>query len=109
MAKSQAAGRIVDITIKKVGERDGKERFILVNALTRKVLTVDDVPEEALRRYFRQQGAEDGLIDEALQTARRRYAEMTSAADARVDSAADTMDDEDDLLLDLGLDDGPDG
>lgn len=98
----------MDITIKKVGQRDGKDRFILVNATTRKVLTVDDVPEEALCLYFRQQGASDELIENALSTARQRYAEVASAADARVDNAADTMDDDVDLLSDLGLGNGPD-
>ncbi len=107
MPLPRSPGRIVDVTIKKVGQRDGKDRFILVNARTRKVLTVDDVSEEALRRYFQEQGAGDELIENVLSSARERYAHSASAADARVDNAADTMDD-DDLLFELGLGEGSD-
>jgi len=35
----------VDVAIKKVSERDGKDRFVLVNAKTREVVTVHDVSE----------------------------------------------------------------
>ena len=95
----------MDVTIKKVSQRDGKDRFILVNANTRRVLTVDDVSEEALRRFFQKRGAGDQLLENALSTARQRYAQSASAA--RVDNAADTMDD-DDLLFELGLGEGSD-
>ena len=91
----------MNITIKKVGQRDGKDRFILVDATTRKVLTVDDVSEESLRRYFRQQGANVEMIENALSMARQRYAKPSPAGDGRVDHDADTLDD-DDLLFDLG-------
>ena len=53
----------VEIAIKKVGQRDGKERFVLVNARTRQILTVNDVSERSLRNYFRKRGMADALID----------------------------------------------
>jgi hypothetical protein len=92
----------VDVTIKKVGQRDGKDRFILVNAKTRKVLTVDDVSEAALRRFFRSRGVQEETITEALATAQKRYAAASEANQPRVDDAADTLDD-DDLLFELGF------
>jgi hypothetical protein len=92
----------VDVTIKKVGQRDGKDRFILVNATTRKVLTVDDVSEASLRRFFRGRGVPDETMAEALATAQERYAQAAEAKQARVDEAADTLDD-DDLLFELGF------
>jgi hypothetical protein len=96
----------VDITIKKVGRRDGKDRFVLVDPRTRRVLTVNDVSEGSLRRFFTMRGAEESMIDEALQTARDRF-ETASASAARVSEGAETIED-DDLLFELGLDEGSD-
>ena len=91
----------MDVTIKKVSQNDGDERFLLVDSVTRKVLTVNDTSEQAIRRFFKKLGAESGLIDQCLERARQRYAEI-SRAQPVVDDAADTS--EDDLLAGLGFD-----
>jgi hypothetical protein len=96
----------VDVAIKKVGERDGQDRFILVNAGTRQVVSSNDVSEKSLRRFFRQLGADDHLIGQCIQRARDRYATKSDSA-PRINDAADTMEDED-LLFELGLDDDED-
>lgn len=92
----------MDVAIKKVGMRDGKERFVLVNAKTRAILTVKDVTEPAIRRFFQKQNVGKDLVDKCLDAARRRYSD--SAKESKVDESADTMG-EDDLLFELGLDD----
>ena len=91
----------MDVTIKKVGQNDGAERFLLVDSVTRQVLTVHDTSEQALRRFFTKRGADSGLIDQCFERARQRYAETTQAQPS-VDQAADTS--EDDLLAGLGFD-----
>ncbi|MGE0759486.1 MAG: hypothetical protein AB7F89_05725 [Pirellulaceae bacterium] len=91
----------MDITIKKVGKRDGQERFVLVNAATRAVITVKDVTEAALRRFFQRRSVSDQEINRCLERARQRYATTTKAAP--VNESSDTMG-EDDLLFQLGLD-----
>ena len=100
----------MDVSIKKVGERDGAERFILVNSKTRDVITKGDASERAIRRYFHDLGTDEELISACFQRARHRYAqaaqhekEEPSPSDANLD-ASDTVDD-DDLLFELGLDD----
>jgi hypothetical protein len=90
----------VEIAIKKVGQRDGKERFVLVSTQTREVITVSDVSETSLRRFFLQRGVTKELIDQCLARARRRYDETASRSP--VDENADTMEG-DDLLFQLGL------
>jgi hypothetical protein len=91
----------VDVTVKKVSQNDGHERFLLVDSRTRKVLTVNDISEQTIRWFFEKLGADSGLIDQCLERARQRYAE-TSQAQPSVDHAADTS--EDDLLAGLGFD-----
>jgi len=93
----------VDVSIKKVSETKGGERFVLVDTATRKVLTVHDTSEKSLRRFFAARGAATATIDECLARARERYSER-SESQPNVDQAADTS--EDDLLAGLGLDDG---
>ena len=93
---------IVDVSIKKVCESKEGERFVLVNTATRKILTVHDTSEGALRRFFTKRGVTNTSIDHCLERARQRYAERTEAQPS-VDHAADTS--EDDLLASLGLDD----
>jgi len=90
----------VEIGIKKVGQRDGKDRFVLVSVATREVLTVRDISEKALRKFFKQRGCDDETVNQSLARARRRYDE--SASKAKVDDSADTMEDGD-LLFELGL------
>jgi hypothetical protein len=92
----------VDVSIKKVGTRDGKERFVLVSAQTRQVITSADVSEASLRRFFEQRGVRQDLIDRCVERAQQRYAQ--SAGTPKVNQSADTMG-EDDLLFELGLDD----
>ena len=92
---------VVDVAIKKVGQRDGKDRFVLVNVKTRKVITVNDVSEGALRRFFHKRGTSDKLIDQCLQRSRHRY-EKAAAASRSVDDGAATVEDND-LLFELGL------
>lgn len=92
----------MDVAIKKVAERDGQERFVLVNPTTREVLTVNDVSEQTLRRYFEQRGATSDLIEECLDRARRRHDQSAPKASVPVNDASETMGD-DDLLFELGL------
>lgn len=92
----------MDVAIKKVSERNGQDRFVLVNAATREVVTVHDVSETTIRRYFHGKGANDETISECLARARKKYGEGTSKASVPVDDAQETMGD-DDLLFELGL------
>ena len=87
----------MDVSIKKIGERDGVERFVLINSETRRVMTAHDVAEGAIRRFFQQLGASDELIRDCLDRARRRF-EQKAAESGELDA------EEDDLLFELGLD-----
>lgn len=92
--------RVVEVAIKKVGQRDGQDRFVLVEVNTRRVVTVNDVSEAALRRFFRKRNTSDKLIDQCLQQSRERY--QAAAARQAADDGADTVEDND-LLFELGL------
>ncbi len=92
----------MEITIKKVSENDRGERFVLVELSTRRVITVHDTSEHALRRFFAARGVGPELLDHCFERARSRYADASRAQPA-VDHAADTS--EDDLLAGLGFDD----
>ncbi len=92
----------MDVAIKKVSERNGKDRFVLVNATTRDVVTVNDVSKATLRGFFLAQGATDEMFDACLETARQKYSEGSGKARAAVSDAQETMGD-DDLLFELGL------
>jgi uncharacterized protein YfcZ (UPF0381/DUF406 family) len=92
----------VDVTIKKVSQKDGEERFLLIDSVTRKVLSVNDTSEQAVRRFFARRGAASQLIDRCFERARQRYTETTQSQPS-VDQAADTS--EDDILAGLGFDD----
>ena len=94
----------MDVAIKKVGQRDGKERFVLVSPKTREIVTVSDVTEAALRRFFEKRGVASKTIDQCLARARRRYDE--AAPKTPVDEHADTRGD--DLLFQLGLEEEED-
>ena len=93
---------MVDVAIKKVSERDGKDRFVLVNATTREVVTVNDVSEATLRRFFRDKGASDEMLNSCLVNARKKFGDGTRKASVPVSDAQETMGD-DDLLFELGL------
>lgn len=94
----------MDVSIKKVGMRDGKERFVLVSTKTRQVVTSADVSEASLRRFFEKRGVQGDLMDRCIERAQQRYSQAQSAAAPKVNQSADTMG-EDDLLFELGLDD----
>jgi hypothetical protein len=94
----------VDITIKKVGQRDGGDRFVLVHLRTRRVITTNDVSERSLRRFFQQRGVPAAVVDRSLERARERYDQAKAAERRPVNQAAETIEDQD-LLFELGLDD----
>jgi hypothetical protein len=97
----------LEIAIKKVGQRDGVERFILVNNKTRQVITVSDVSESSLRRFFSKRAISEDAIKSSFTRARKRYEEASkSSRRLPVDQTADTIEG-DDLLFQLGL--GEDG
>jgi hypothetical protein len=92
----------VDVAIKKVSVRDGQDRFILVNAATRDVVTVHDVSEATLCRFLRAQGASDDLIDKCLTNAHAQFGQALGEVSVPTNDAQETMGD-DDLLFELGL------
>lgn len=92
----------MEVSIKKVTERDGKDRFVLVNAITREVVTVNDVSEDTVRRFFRDQGASDEMVDSCLAKARQKHGKGSRKASVPANDAQETMGD-DDLLFELGL------
>ncbi|HUG69641.1 MAG TPA: hypothetical protein VMM76_17955 [Pirellulaceae bacterium] len=92
----------MDVAIKKVSERDGKDRFVLVNATTREVVTVNDVSEATIRRFFRDKGASDEMLADCLAKARKNYSQSARKASVPASDAQETMGD-DDLLFELGL------
>jgi hypothetical protein len=75
----------MDILVEKIGEREGKERFVLVNSKTHKVITVKDVSEPTLRKFLRGKGAKDDFIDECLQKARKRFEKTNHKAEEEDD------------------------
>ncbi len=93
---------MVDVAIKKVSERDGKDRFVLINATTREVVTVHDVSEATIRRYFGDKGASDAMLTDCLNKARKNYGKNARKAGVPANDAQETMGD-DDLLFELGL------
>lgn len=93
---------VVDVAIKKVSERAGKDRFVLVNATTREVVTVHDVSEATIRRFFRDKGASDEMIADCLAKARKNYGPGAPKVSVPANDAQETMGD-DDLLFELGL------
>ena len=95
---------MVEVAIKKVSERDGKDRFVLANATTREVVTVNDVSEATLRRFFRDQGASEAMLNDCLAKARKAFGEGARKASVPVNDAQETLGD-DDLLFELGLGD----
>jgi hypothetical protein len=92
----------VDIAINKVGQRDGVERFVLVSTESREVVTVRDVTEDALRRFFSQLGVTSSFLDQCLTRARERYDRSAKNGRPPVSDTAETREG-DDLLLELGL------
>jgi uncharacterized protein YfcZ (UPF0381/DUF406 family) len=93
---------VVEVAIKKVSERDGQDRFVLVNATTREVVTVNDVSEATIRRFFRDKGASDEMLADCLAKARKGYSQGAHKASVSASDGQETMGD-DDLLFELGL------
>lgn len=93
----------MDVTIKKVGQREGQDRFVLVAVTSRKVVTVNDVSARALDRFFLKRGVLRELIERCVQRAREQYAKDHKPPRPAVDEAAETIED-DNLLFELGLD-----
>ncbi|MBC8354464.1 MAG: hypothetical protein H8E66_20920 [Planctomycetes bacterium] len=92
----------MDVAIKKVSERDGKGRFVLVNVATREVVTVNDISEGTLRRYFHDNGVGDEAFNACLESACKKYGSRARKESVPVNDAQETMGD-DDLLFELGL------
>lgn len=88
----------MEITIKKVAERNGVERFVLVNPQTREVLTSGDASEPALRRFFAARGVAKVVLDRCLERARDLYAAANSLSTSEDDES-----DVSDLLQELGF------
>jgi len=61
------------VVLEKVGERNGKERFVLADIATGQVITKKDVSEPTMRKYLKGTGENDKLIDECLDKARKRF------------------------------------
>ena len=92
----------MDVAIKKVSERDGKDRFVLVDVTTREVVTVNDVSEATIRRFFRAQGVSNELLTDCLTKARKDYGQRLHKVHVPASDSQETMGD-DDLLFELGL------
>jgi hypothetical protein len=63
----------MNVVIEKIGETSGKERFVLVNIKSGKVVTKNDVSEPTMRSYLKRIGETETLIDEAFEKARKRF------------------------------------
>lgn len=110
----------MDVMIRKVGERDGKERFELVNVQTGDVITSKDASESSVRRYFKGKGLSNKYLDECFQKARARLQESqnggratdppgsdkkAAAKKAKSKKSEPAKNEDDDLLFELGLED----
>ena len=84
---------VMNAVVEKIGEADGKERFLLVDQKSGKPLTQKPVSEATMRRYLASVGESEKLIDECFRKARGRY-----------DKSHDQDDDLDDILEEIGLD-----
>ncbi len=63
----------MNVVIEKFGERDGQERFVLLNMKTGDVITKRDVSEKTLRKYLKGIGESAKLIDLGFAKARSRF------------------------------------
>lgn len=113
----------MDVLIKKVSERDGRERFVLLNVKTGQPVTAHDASEASIRRYFRGKGLATNFLDDCFRLARDRFlvaatvgsvaavpggqtGKPTASAPSDPSSAASqpaAVEDDDDLLFELGL------
>ena len=94
----------MNVVVQKVGEKDGVERFVLLNQKTGDVITKNDVSEPTLRKYLLGAGETEKLIDDCLHKARRRYDKSHASKDDDADQEG-----LDDIFSEIGLDDETDG
>ncbi len=101
----------MNIAVEKVGVREGKERFVLVNTVTGSPITARDVSEPTMRRFLAQRGYDNGLIDECFRKARSRHERASTAKAKAAAASAETADADDfDLFLtEIGLEDEESG
>jgi len=85
----------MQIGIKKIGERDGKERFILYNRKTGDKIIKKDVSEPTMRNWLKSRDFPSELVDRCFELARSKFAETEASApkpDAEEGDEADEMD-----------------
>ena len=80
----------MQIGIKKTGERDGKERFVLYNRTTGDQIIKKDVSEPTMRKWLASRKFPSELVDRCFEIAREKFAEKKSTAPDEKDS--DEMD-----------------
>ena len=83
------------VAIQKVGERDGRERFVLVDYKTHETITANDVSEPTLRKWLVSKGMDVAVINESFRKAKKRY---------DLDAAGNDDTDFDEFLNEIGLD-----
>ncbi len=83
--------------VEKIGEKKGKERFILVCAKTGSVITKKDVSESTMVRFLKEIGESKNLIAEALEKARKRF--------DKAEAAKDDEEELDDIFSEVAFDD----
>lgn len=89
----------MNVVIEKSGERDGKERFVLLNMNTGEVITKRDVSEVTMRKYLTSIGETSKLIDEGFAKARLRFQKKHD------DSVAQEDDELSDIFSEIALED----
>lgn len=92
----------MDVAIRKVGQHDGQDRFVLVDVKTRRIVTTRDASAAAIKRFFVTRGVSADVVEKHLQLAHNQYAAAHKPPRPAVDDAAETIED-DNLLFELGL------
>ena len=90
----------MNVIIEKIGVRDGKERFILVDSQSGAAITQRDVSEPTMRKYLKSIGETDPLIDEAFAKARKRFDKVQAAKESEADDSFE------DIFTEIVLEDG---
>jgi hypothetical protein len=65
----------MQIGIKKIGERDGKERFVLCNRTTGEQIVKKDVSEPTMRNWLASRDFPSELVDRCFELARKKFEE----------------------------------
>lgn len=63
----------MQIGIKKIGEREGKERFVLYNRKTGDQIIKKDVSEPTMRKWLEGRKFPSELVDRCFELAREKY------------------------------------